>query len=147
MQLVKTPPMPAVGREWNTVFDRLFRSPLFPDRAPTPAMMPTWEPALDLSETDTEYKIRLEAPGFHRENLDVRYDGQMLTIAGHRELRKETKDEDFLWQEREEGKFTRSIRLPKPVAEDRIDATYQNGVLVVTLPKAVPTPKARIAIK
>lgn len=147
MKLIKTaPPLPVAGRDWNNFFDRLFTSPLFPDTGPIGANLRVWEPALDLWETDEAFVARLDVPGFHRENLDVRYDGQMLTLTGHRMRQKEEKGEDFLWQEREEGQFTRSLRLPKPVDEAKIAANYQEGILTVTLPKLTPTPQTKVAI-
>lgn len=147
MKLIKTAPtLPAAGRDWNNFFDRLFTSPLFPEQAPIGTNFRTWEPALDLSETETAFVARLEVPGFHKENLDVHYDGEMLVLSGHRTLQKDHEGEDFLWHEREEGKFARSVRLPKAVDEKNITAEYQEGVLTITLPKMAPTPKAKISI-
>ena len=144
-----TPTLATVKRDFDSLFDRFLRGPLFPDFAPMAAATPaiTWEPALDFSETEKEYLVRLEAPGFHRENLDVAYDGNILTLKGHRELRQEQKGEEFLWQERQEGSFMRSLRLPLPIVEGKIEAAYENGVLMVHLPKQMPSPKAKIAIR
>lgn len=146
--MTRTPTMAPMKRDFDALFDRFFRGPLFPEFGPVAAAaMPTWEPALDLTETEKEYLVRLEVPGFHRENLDVKFDTGLLTLTGHREIRNEAKGEDFLWQEREEGRFTRSIRIPTPVEETKVDAMYENGVLQVRLPKLTPSPKAKIAIK
>jgi HSP20 family protein len=148
MKLMKpVPTFATVRRDFEPLFERFLRGPLFPEFAPTPAVVPTWEPLLDFSETEKEYLVRLEVPGFHRENLDVKYDAGLLTISGHRELRNEMKGEEYLWQEREEGRFLRTMRVPTPVAEDRVEANYENGILMVKLPKLQPIPKTRIAIK
>lgn len=149
MKLMRATPTPAaVRRDVDTLFDRMFRSPLFPDFPPAKFMPEVnWEPALDFSETEKEYLVRLEAPGFHRENLDVKLDGNLLTLTGHRELEKEMKEEEYLWHEREEGRFTRTLRLPTAVDEAKIEAVYENGILRVKLPKLTPVPKAKIAIK
>ncbi len=151
MKLTKSmPATPAVGslkREFDTLFDRFFRSPLFPELAMPATLETAWEPALDLTETDKEYLARLEVPGFHKENLDVKFDAGMLRVTGAREFRNELKGEEFLWQEREEGKFARTIRIPAPVDSAKVEATYENGVLVVRLPKREPTAAAKIAIK
>ncbi|HEX9895221.1 MAG TPA: Hsp20/alpha crystallin family protein [Gemmatimonadales bacterium] len=146
MKLMKAAPMPALRREFDTMFERLFRSPLFPE-LPVLTAEAGWEPALDLTEAEKEFLVRLEVPGFHRENLDVKYESGVLTIAGTREFRTELKGEEFLWQERAEGRFVRSIRIPAPVIEGEVVATYENGVLTVKLPKHQPTAKAKIAIK
>lgn len=145
-----TKPMPTVGtvkRDFDTLFDRMFRMPLLPELPVTPAFEGAWEPALDLTETEKEFLVRIEVPGFHKENLDVKFDAGLLTITGTREVRNEMKGEEFLWQERAEGRFVRSIRLPTPVVEAAVEATYENGVLLVKLPKREPAVKAKIAIK
>jgi HSP20 family protein len=148
MKLVKTPPTIAtLKQDLDTLFERLWRGPLFPELAPSRAVEPVWEPALDFSETDKEYIVRLEVPGFHKENLDVKLENGLLTLSGHRELKAETKGENFIWQEREEGRFLRTLRLPTSVQEEKIEARYTDGVLTVHLPKVEPTAKARISIK
>lgn len=139
-------PMGAVRRDFDTMIDRLLRSPLFPEMLPMKAEA-LWEPALDLSETEQEVIVRLEVPGFHKENLDVKFENDLLTISGHRESRNEQKGEEFLWTEREEGRFTRTLRIPAMVDPARVEAMHENGLLTVKLPKLEPTPKAKIAIK
>lgn len=148
MKIMKAMPVPsAVRRDFDTVFDRFLRTPLFPELLPTRTMEALWEPALDLSENEKEFVVRLEVPGFHKENLDVKFDREMVTIHGHREFRNEIKDEEFLWKEREEGTFTRTLRIPAPVDEAKVEAMYENGVLTVKLPKMAPVPKAKVTIK
>ena len=147
MKLMKAAPFAPVRREFDTMFERLFRSPLFPDLPVMTAEPAVWEPALDLTETEKEFLIRIEVPGFHRENLDVKYETGVLTISGTRQFRNELKQEEFLWQERIEGRFVRSLRIPTPVVEGEVEASYENGVLTVKLPKHQPAPKAKIAIK
>ena len=139
-------PVGAARRDLDTMFDRMFRSPIFPEMFPLKSEG-LWEPALDLSETEKEVIARLEVPGFHKENLDVKFENEMLTISGHRESRTEQKGEEFLWTEREEGRFTRTLRIPMMVDPARVEALYENGILTVKLPKMEPTPKAKIAIK
>jgi HSP20 family protein len=146
MKLMHTTPLPALRRDFDTMFERLFRSPLFPEVPVVPAEG-TWAPALDLTETEKEFLVRLEVPGFHRENLDVKFESGLLTVSGNREFRNELKGEEFLWQERTEGRFLRSLRLPTPVIEAEVAATYENGVLTVKLPKQQPVAKTRISIK
>jgi HSP20 family protein len=106
-----------------------------------------WEPALDFSENPKEYVVRLEVPGMTRDDLDVNLDGNLLTISGKRELHRQEKGEDFLWEEREEGRFMRTLRLPAAVQDAKIDANYAEGVLTVRLPKMEPVAKSKITIK
>ena len=91
--------------------------------------------------------VHLEAPGVYKENMDVGLEGNVLTISGRREFRKDEESEEYIWKEREEGKFIRSLRLPKPVQEGKVTATYENGMLTVRLLKSEPAVKSRIAIQ
>jgi len=147
MRMVKSNPVATVKPEFDRFFDRFFNTPLWPLATPRTSFETIWEPALDFSETNKEYVIRMEVPGVTRDDLDVNLDGNLLTLNGKRELHKQEKGEDFLWEEREEGRFTRTLRLPGAVDEAKIEALYSDGVLTVKLPKAEPAAKSRIAIK
>jgi HSP20 family protein len=151
MKLMKAPPMLAPFRtEIDRVFDRFFKPTelLRPFEFPEVKVFETvWAPSVDLSETDKEYVVHLEAPGIHKENLDVSLENNVLTLSGTREMHKEEEGEEYIWREREEGRFVRSLRLPKGVVEGKVLATYEDGVLVIRLPKAEPTIKSKIAIK
>lgn len=147
MKAVASPPaMATARRDLETLFDRMFRGTLFPEFPATRPMM-AWEPVLDVSETEKAYIVRLEVPGFHRENLDVKFEAGVLTLTGHRELQSENKGEEYLWREREEGRFLRTLRMPVPVEEGKVEAHYEAGVLAVHLPKLTPGPQTKIAIK
>lgn len=147
MKLTKTAPTFSTTRQdLDRVFERFFEPTFWPQGTPRNFEV-QWEPTLDLSETDKEFVVRLEAPGMARDDFDVDLDRNLLTLSGKRELRKEEQGEDYLWQERQEGRFARTIRLPVLVQETKIEATYTDGVLTVRLPKAAPTTKTKIAIK
>jgi HSP20 family protein len=135
-----------VKQEIDRVFDRFFEPSFWPVAAPR-NLENMWEPVLDFSETEKEFVIRLEAPGMTRDDFDVDLDRTLLTLSGKREFHREEKGEDYLWQERQEGRFLRTIRLPAPVQENKIDAVYADGILTVKLPKALQTAKTKVAIK
>jgi len=141
----RKPTFPAMRPEFDRMFDRFFNTPLWP--LTTPRLETGWEPVLDFSETPKEFVVRLEIPGAARDDLDVNLDGNLLTLSGKREFHKEQKDEEFPWEEREEGRFMRTLRLPSAVDEAKILANYSDGVLMVRLPKAEPAAKSKIAIK
>jgi len=147
MKIMKaTPTLATMRQDLDRVFDRFFEPTFFP--LGTPRTLDTmWEPTLDLSENEKEFIVRLEAPGMARDDFDVDLDRNLLTLSGKRELRKEEKGEDYLWQERQEGRFVRTIRLPAQVQENKVDAVYTDGVLIVKLPKAIPTAKTKVTIK
>ena len=151
MKIVKaSPTLGRVKEDIDRIFDRFFSTPFLPENfSPfeTAAPITDWVPAFDLSENEKEYVVRLEAPGIHKENLDLNYTGDLLTITGKREMAKEKEGETYLWRERELGRFVRSVRLPTPVIGSKIEATYQDGILVVHLPKEKPEPSSKILIK
>ena len=145
MRLTKSPSVAVdLKQDVDRFMDRLLGGPFFPGAELAEAV---WSPALDFSETEKEYVIRIEVPGIPRENLDVHLEGQMLTISGHRETRKEGEGEASFWREREAGRFVRSLRLPLPVEGAKVEAINQDGLLTVRLPKSEVKPKNRITIK
>ncbi len=95
-------------------------------------------PAIDLAETAGAYVITSDLPGLEKDKIELTVKDNVLTIQGVREVIHETSDEQtgFVSQERSSGSFYRSITLPGAVDETKIKATYQNGVLTITLPKA-----------
>lgn len=139
------PALATVREEFDRVFDRFFNTPLWP--LATPRTFEVWQPALDFSEDPKEFIVRLEVPGVTRDDLDVNLDGNLLTLSGKRELHKQEKGEDYLWEEREEGRFMRTLRLPSAVQENKIEAIYNEGVLTVKLPKAEGSMKSKVTIK
>ena len=147
MTLVKaTPTFASMKQGFDRVFDRYFEPHFWP--LPAPRTFETmWEPTLDFAETQKEYIVRLEAPGMARDDFDVAMDGNLLTLSGKREFHRAEKGEDYLWQERQEGRFLRTIRLPGAVQENKIEASYLDGVLVVKLPKTEKASKMKVAIK
>jgi len=152
MKLTKTPTgIPTIVRDFDDVMDRFFGAPVqFPVLGFEPfrkTVEPTWMPAIDLTETEKEYVLRAEVPGVPRENLDVHLEGGVLTLTGHREKNIRETNENVLWEERETGKFIRTIRLPKAVEAGKVEALYNEGVLTVRLPKLETAIKNKILIK
>jgi HSP20 family protein len=147
MKIMKTASNVATTKQdLDRVFERFFEPSFWPLGTPR-TLEAMWEPSLDLSETEKEFVVRLEAPGMARDDFDVDLDRNLLAIAGKRELHKEEKGEDFIWQERQEGRFLRTIRLPAAVEEVKIEAAYADGVLTIKLPKAVLAAKTKVTIK
>ena len=148
MKVIKASPMLAnVRQDLDRVFERFFEPSQWPNAVPRGFDNIMWEPVIDLSETPKEYVVRLEAPGMARDDFDVDLDANLLTLSGKRELRKEEKGEDFLWQERQEGRFLRTIRLPVAVDKAKIEATYTDGVLTVRLPKSEQAARTKVTVK
>ena len=152
MRVAKLAPLTGkVGEEVERFFDRVMAREFLPEHflPPFPYETPgtEWFPMLDLAENAEEFIVRLEVPGVHKENLDINLTGTLLTIQGRREMTPEVAGESYLRREREIGKFVRTIRLPAPVVEKEVKAAYQDGVLVIHLPKVAPAVANRIVIK
>ena len=148
---LRNPMVGKLGEEFDRAIDRLliprfFNEPLLPP-FPYETAGAEWIPVMDMIETATEYVVRLEVPGIHKENLDVNLTGELVTITGTRAFAPEVEGEGYLVKERAIGKFVRTIRLPTPVAEKKVLAEYRDGVLVLRLPKETPAAATKILIK
>jgi len=104
-------------------------------------------PALDLAETDNELVVKCEVPGLEPKDIDISLSDGMLTIKGEKKQEREEKQADYHLVERSYGAFSRSIQLPKEVQGEKINASYKNGILKITLPKSEEAKKKEIKIK
>jgi HSP20 family protein len=104
-------------------------------------------PAFDVSETDAEIIVKAELPGMDVKDIDITLTDGLLTIKGERKMEKEDKKENYHRIERQFGSFSRSLNLGVTVKGDAIDASYKDGVLTVTLPKAEENKPKRIEVK
>jgi HSP20 family protein len=98
-------------------------------------------PAVDVAETDKVYELTAELPGLTEKDIEVKLINDELTVRGEKQEEKEEKEKDYYISERRYGKFERSFRLPEGVDSDKIEASFQNGVLKVTLPKTLEAKK------
>ncbi|MDX2480576.1 MAG: Hsp20/alpha crystallin family protein [Desulfuromusa sp.] len=102
-----------------------------------------WAPRADISETDAEFCITAEVPGIKREDVKINIEDHVLSIRGENKQEKEEKGKKFHRIERYYGSFSRSFSLPENVNEDKIDATFKDGMLTLTIPKTeIKKPKA-----
>jgi len=106
-------------------------------------------PSMDIKESEREITVSAELPGMEAEDIDISITGNTLTITGEKKSEIEEKSERYYRSERSYGSFRRSIPLPDSVQEEKIEATYQQGVLKVSLPKEPGSEKGtkRIEIK
>ena len=92
-------------------------------------------PRIDISETDAAYKIEAELPGINQKEIDVKIDNNILTIKGKKEDIKAEKEKNYHLRERYYGAFQRSISLPNNIEPEKIKASFENGVLNISVPK------------
>jgi HSP20 family protein len=106
-----------------------------------------WGLAVDVVENKDDFIVKASVPGINPDDLDVSYVDDTLTIRGEVKSDNEIKENQYHLRERRYGTFTRSISLPTKIRGDAIEASYQNGVLSLRLPKAEEVKPKRIAIK
>jgi HSP20 family protein len=118
---------PGFGRllNLNNELDRLFETPL-----------QAWAPALDVHEDKDKFTVNLELPGLKREDISVHLENGSLIISGERKEDMVGEGTEVHRQERYYGKFSRALTLPVAVAPDMVKASFKDGILTVTLPKA-----------
>jgi HSP20 family protein len=110
--------------------------------------LPSFTPKVDIAETDNAFEIQLHAPGVKKEEINIDLNENALVISGERKFENEKDEKNFHSVESYFGTFSRSFHLPDTVNKDKVDASYKDGILVVTLPKDVKKiTKKQISIK
>lgn len=122
-------------------------SSLLEDLFDLPKHTPHWMPAVDIKDTDTEYRFHVEVPGMNKEDLEIEIVGDLLVIKGKREDFNEQKTDQYVRRERKFGRFQRSFKLEYPVDAEQVIAEYAKGVLTVVVPKAKKVEAQRIPVR
>ena len=106
-----------------------------------------WAPALDISERKDAYLVTVELPGVEAEDLDITLEDGLLTIQGERHFAHDSSEQQFHRVERRYGAFRRSITLPAHVMAEGIQASADNGVLQILVPKMEEATAQRIQVR
>jgi HSP20 family protein len=109
----------------------------------------SWVPALDAYETEHAYVVQIDLPGVSADQVDVSFERDTLTVRGTRARTVNGAEKEgtrVFFAERERGAFSRSLRFPQHVQGDKIDATFTNGVLSISIPKAESAKPRKIQI-
>ena len=128
--------------EWDRRFDDLFGRPLWR----LPVEEKGWMPALDVFEKENEFIVKAELPGIKEDDIHVSVVGDTLSIKGEKKTESEVKEEDYYRSECSYGSFYRSIPLPSNVDANKIEASFEDGVLEVALPKSAKVQPKRVAV-
>jgi HSP20 family protein len=145
MTLVRWEPareLSSLQQDMNRLFGTVFYTAGNGSRTPR-----RWAPAMDLVEREDSYVLHADLPGLTEDDVKIEFEDNVLTISGER--RAETREEGkggYVRVERASGSFTRSLTLPAGVDAERIEATVDNGVLEITVPKPAQRRPHRIAI-
>jgi len=132
--------------EMERRFEDIFGRSLLPAWRRLPLEERGWVPSIDVFEKEDKYVVKAELPGMKEEDIDVSVVGDTLTIKGERKAESEVKEEDYHCCERSYGSFFRSISLPSKVDAENIAASYEGGILEISLPKAAEVKPKKIAV-
>jgi HSP20 family protein len=131
------------GDDLDRVFDNFFR----PMRWVEEATSENLTPAMDIVERENEYIVRTDLPGVAKENINITLENGLLTIAAERKNESEVKEGDrTLRKEVRLGRYARSLRLGTQINEKGVKASYRDGVLELTLPKAEEVKPRKISV-
>src|ERR1700689_1921023 len=106
----------------------------------------SFAPAVDVYEDEHNVTLKIEVPGVDEKDIDVNLENNTLTVHGDRKIEKEEKEENYRRVEREYGSFARTFTLPTTVDSEKVSATYDKGVLKVTLPKKAEAKPKQIKV-
>lgn len=95
----------------------------------------TWSPSVDILERENEIVLKVDLPEVTQNEIDIRVEGNTLTLQGERRFIKDTPEENYIQIERPYGTFRRTFNLPRMIDQERIKASYKDGVLRIVLPR------------
>ena len=127
--------------------DKLFEDSFVRPSRALAALGEVTVPALDVYQTPNEVVMKATLPGLKPEDVSIDITGETLTIKGETKAEQEIKKEDYLYQERRYGAFSRSVVLPSGLKPDKAEATMEDGVLTLTIPKAEEVKPKAIKVK
>ena len=132
MTLIKLQPKPInVFDDMDSMIHSLFNTDWnFPARNTQ-----DWSPAVDVKETDNSFLLSADIPGLTKKDVKVSVANGKLTVSGERAFQTDQESDNYHYRERRFGTFDRSFNLPENVDEEKISASFKNGILNVTIPK------------
>jgi len=126
-------PLTRMQRDFNQLFDNLFHS----SEIAKGSSSSLFHPSLDMEETDKEIHLHLELAGLDEKDISIELKEGILSIRGEKKLNRSESGKNFHIIERSSGSFVRNIELPAHlIQEDKIEASFKNGVLLIRIPKS-----------
>jgi HSP20 family protein len=146
MTIVRWEPLRELGtfqNEMNRLFSTVFDTPA---GGANGATLRRWMPAMDLVEADESFVLRADLPGLDRDDVKIELEDDTLTVSGERKAEHATHEGGVHRVERAFGSFSRSLRLPKGIDPEGVTASFDRGVLEVSIPKPEQRKPRRIEI-
>ena len=127
------------GRRFSDIVDDLFNDAV--------TVRNNWfTPSIDVSETDKNYEVQVQLPGMNKDDITVNLEDRVLSISGERKFKDEQKEKTYHKVETRYGSFRRSFQLPDNIDPESVNASYQDGVLTITIDKSSEKVEKRIEI-
>ena len=133
----------SIQNEVNRLFGTVFDAPATGGNGGT---LRRWMPAMDLVETDDRFILRADLPGLSENDVTIEVEDSVLTVSGERKAEHETTKEGYHRVERAFGSFSRSLTLPEGVDAESVAASFDRGVLEITIPKPEQRKPRKISI-
>ncbi|MDW3194153.1 MAG: Hsp20/alpha crystallin family protein [Cytophagales bacterium] len=144
MALVKYNPSNYSPVTFRSFVDRFFNEDIY-NGGTAPSQ---FAPKVDIAETDQQFEIDFYIPGVNKDQVNIDLNDGRLTVSGERKLEKENNGKNYRSVESSYGSFTRSFQLPDNIDQEAVSASFENGVLRITIPKdEKKIAKRSIAIK
>ena len=146
MELVRWRPrrhLPIARDDMDRAIDRLMRQ----WASPFSFSETGWNPSVDVIETDDEIVVKAEIPGVNRDDIDLTVENDRMTISGEKRQEREEKGDNHFLMERSYGSFRRMFVLPPRANTENVTASYKDGILTVTIPKAEATKGKKVDIE
>src|SRR4029450_8589226 len=149
MALVRWEPvreLTSIQNEMNRLFNTFFDTPT-PGNGGSGGKLRRWIPAVGLVETEDHFVLKADLPGLTEADVNVEVEDNVLTLSGERKAEHEDKREGYVRVERSFGSFRRSLTLPEGIDPEAVQASFDNGVLEVRIPKPEERKPRKVAIQ
>lgn len=123
------------SRPFGDMFDQFFTSDMMPTPMKSQEVEFNFSPSCEVKEDEKKYYFRVDIPGVKKDDINIEYENQTLTIQAERREEKEEKSEKQYFSEIHYGSYSRSFHLDKGIDESKIEAKYKDGVLSLEIPK------------
>src|SRR5436309_13491537 len=136
MALIRWEPvreLSSIQNEMNRLFNTFFDEPSAGENSGT--SLRRWIPPMDLVETDDDFVLRADLPGLTEADVNIELEDSVLTVSGERKAEHEERKEGYYRVERASGNFSRSLTLPEGIDPEKVQASFEHGVLEVRIPK------------
>ena len=131
-----TGPFGSLHNHMNGLFRSVFGAPSSADTAENGLLAPAFTPRMDVAVNETCVTITAELPGVRQQDLELTVVDDLLVLRGEKSLEERSESDDVYHVERSHGSFERRVALPAEVLTDKAEATFENGVLSVVLPRS-----------